>query len=337
MFDWLRFFEENGIEYVTRGHNARRGVAATACPMCGNDPSHHMGVSIAGQGWWHCWRNETQHAGKAPHRLIMAYLGCSYEEAARIAGAGGTGVATTDDTFDATIAGLLGLRSEPRPASPTELRFTEDILPLEDRGMAGKLALPYLRRSRDYPGDEALELIDMYGLRFAQRGPYAYRIVVPVVAGDRLVNWTGRSVAKSEELRYKSLSTDPEKAAAQRLPVALAVVKDCLLDYDELARGGRVLVVCEGPFDAFRVRFFGERYGIRSTCVFSKSVLPAQLDLLASVAELYEERYTAFDDDAFDTILGMPDYLNFRSLTLPRGAHDPAELTESQFRRLFRL
>src|SRR6185437_6997309 len=84
MFDWERFFDIRGIPYVTSGHNARRGVIGVACPMCGDDPSHHMGVSVSGTDWWHCWRDENNHRGKSPHRLIMAFLGCSYEEASAL-------------------------------------------------------------------------------------------------------------------------------------------------------------------------------------------------------------------------------------------------------------
>src|SRR6202040_650598 len=113
------------------------------------------------------------------------------------------------------------------------------------------------------------------------RGPFSYRVVIPVFLNKRLVTWTGRSIAPSEELRYRSLSTDPEKANG--LPVALENIKHTLFDYDSLKEGGRVLAVAEGPLDAMRLGFLGERYGIKATCLFGKSLHPMQLDLLHEI------------------------------------------------------
>src|SRR6185312_5603411 len=109
MFDWEQFLDNHGIDYVTTGHNARRGNIGIACPWCGNDPSHHLGISTNGRGY-HCWRNEA-HSGKAPHRLVMALLGAK-ESALRV------------------IAG--------------KLNFLPEMHPLEDRGLAGRLAFAYL-------------------------------------------------------------------------------------------------------------------------------------------------------------------------------------------------
>src|SRR6185312_1653280 len=110
-----------------------------------------------------------------------------------------------------------------------------------------------------------------------------------------------------------------------------------IFDYDEVKEGGRVLVLCEGPFDAMRVEMLGASFGIHATCIYSKSALPVQVALLSAVTHKYDELYALFDQDAFAAGLGLPDYLGFESLQLPRNVKDPAELGRGQFSRLFNV
>src|SRR6185437_15360673 len=330
MFDWEQFLDNHGIDYVTTGHNARRGNIGIACPWCGNDPSHHLGISTNGRGY-HCWRNEA-HSGKAPHRLVMALLGCSYAEAVMLVGEGGT-FATTDGALLSDVTTMLGAKESAPRVIAGKLNFLPEMHPLEDRGLAGRLAFPYLE-GRGYSTKGVEWIAKRFRLHFASFGPFGYRVVVPIYQDGDLVNWTGRTVARSDELRYKSLSTDPARADKQGGVVALRNIKDCLLDYDRLLEGGLTLVVCEGPFDAIRVTYLGEAAGIRGTCLFSKSPLPAQLDRLSTLVERYDESYSLFDGDAFDTVMGLPDYLEIKALTLPPDK-DPAQLTRREFDVIF--
>jgi hypothetical protein len=325
-FDWLTFFDRYGVEYQP----ARRGWLDCWCPWCGGPGTHHLGVSLE-SGGYHCWHG---HNGISPHRLVAALLNCTRAEADRIVGSSDVPV-SSDEDFATDSFRRLGLVLETRPAAVGDLRLLPEFPPIRDSGPSGRLALPYLK-GRGYDKDSALKLADRYGLTFATSGPFAYRVVVPVVEGGKLVNWTGRSVARSEALRYKSLSADPERAAAQGLPIAARNIKDLLFDLDEVRRGGEVLALTEGPFDAMRVGFLGERFGVRATCLFGKRPTPAQVDLLDEVRGLYDKVVALMDRDArWDSFLFLPDDWRVDALQLPEGIKDPAELTERQFRELF--
>lgn len=333
MFDWMQFLDRYGVEYVTSGHNARRGNIGVRCPFCADDPSHHMGISTTGRGWC-CWRNPSAHSGKSPVRLVAALVGCTYEEARVLVSSDSVSFAKSDDSFSDDVMRRLGVvMSAPRYHN-SELRPLDEFVPVEYRGMCRLLVYPYLK-NRGYDRDDADWLADRYQLMFAPRGKFAYRIIVPIVVGRRLVNWTGRTVARGEDLRYKSLSSDPEKAAAQYLPVAPMNIKDTLFDFDGASRGGEILVLTEGPFDAMRVGFLGEDYGVRGTCLYSKSVTPAQIDLLAKIVDRYDRVVSLLDRGAEHDLFGeLPDYLGVTPLRLPGGFKDPAELTRESFVRL---
>ena len=110
-------------------------------------------------------------------------------------------------------------------------------------------------------------------------------------------------------------------------------IKHCLFDYDNVLCGGETLVVCEGPFDAIRVNWFGERWGIRATCLFGKSISPEQEALLFGLSSLYRDKIAFFDFDAFEKLL-LPDYLGIKLKYLPAGINDPAEFDEHSFNKV---
>lgn len=299
------------------------------CPWCGDDPSHHLGIHLE-SGHYHCWRSQS-HSGSSPRELIAALVGCTLTEARAIYGAGSQPYGRSDDSFAGESLRRLGFVLDKRPASPGPLRPLPEFVPVRDAGICRTLVYPYLI-TRGYTRRDVGWLTERFGLMYAHSGPFTYRVIIPVVAEGRLVNWTGRSIAASEELRYKSLSTDPDKAAKQGLPPALVNVKETLLDFDELRRGGEVLVVTEGPFDAMRVALLGERQGVRATCLFGKEVVPAQVDLLAQLSDKYDRVVAMFDrGTAFDVFLHVPDYLHIGEVELPYGVKDPAELSQRQF------
>lgn len=326
-FDWLTFFTRYGVEH----HQQRRDWYAIWCPYCGGPGTHHMGVNLV-TGGYHCWHG---HSGLSATRLVAALLGCSSYEAARIVGSQDTSFATSDGSFADDCFRRLGqVLERPRFADGPLLPLPE-FVSITNAGASQRLALPYLA-SRGYGLDGALALADRYGLMFAARGPFSYRIIVPIVRGRRLVNWTGRTVAASDKLRYKSLTTNAAKAEAQDLPPALVNIKEALFDIDEVSRGGEMLVLTEGPFDAMRVGFFGEPYGIRATCFFGLEVSTKQLDLLYPLLPRYDRVVSLLDSDAeFDSFARISDEFGVSGIRLPAGVKDPAMLTRTQFSGIF--
>lgn len=330
-FDWPNFLNRYNIS----SEPARRGWIDVICPWC-SPAVHHLGINCR-TGIYNCWHGEL-HKGKAPARLVQALLGCSRELALQIVGSHSDSFVTGDATFADDALARLGLRSERTytRAAPASLDLLPEFGPIKDAGLCGRFAMPYLGK-RGYSSNDAIHLSERYGLRFASRGPFAYRIIVPVEMSGRLVNWTGRTVAESDELRYKSMTTDPESAERQGLPPAPMNIKHALFDYDQLKRGGDVLVITEGPFDALRVGFLGERRDIKATCLFGKAATEEQVELIADLAPRFRSTLVLLDQDSsLGGFLVFPDYLGVRQAYLPRGAKDPAELSARQFEEVVR-
>lgn len=335
MFDWLGFLNRHHIEHK---EEHRRKVISIRCPMCGDDPSMHMGISMEGRGW-HCWRNEIAHTGRSPVRLIAALLNCTFEQAAALAHSEVSSFATTDETFASDVLSVLGVQHQRQQKQRFigTLEFLDEFSPVERRGACKELVYPYLE-GRGYTPDDVDELAERFLLKYSLSGRFAYRVVVPVFMRKKLVNWTGRSVSKQDTLRYRSLSDDPVKARADGLPCAPMNIKDCLFDYDEILKGGKTLVAVEGPFDAMRLSFFGRDYGLKATAFFNTSPRPAQIGLLIALAELYDNFFGVYDAGAeFQMFRNIPSYLDFTPKYLPRKFKDPAELDFRGFRDLFEL
>ena len=335
MFDWLSFLQQRGIQYVTRGKNVAKGNINVQCPFCGQaDPSEHMGISLSGEGW-SCWRND-EHRGKAPQRLIMALLRCSRNEADIIVGVRSREL-DSDAQFGQTVSAMMN-PDQGQQEEAGDVQFTPDMLPLVDRGH-GRLFIDYLVR-RSYTRPEAVELAKLYGLRYAMRGPFRYRVIVPVTENGVLVNWTGRAINSNAELRYRTLSTDVEKAQKAGLPVAALSTNKALWNFDELkASKGKVLVVCEGPFDALRVDFLGHAQGIRATCIFGLGNLTvAQVQRLEQLIGNYQRRVLLLDNAASMNAISMMaklEHLGFQLKFLPNGIADPAEFTKEALLKFF--
>jgi hypothetical protein len=346
MFDWLKFLDTYRIEYVMAGPNIGRNNAGIKCPFCGDDPSFHLGISLDGKGF-HCWREPSRgaHSGRSPHKLVMRLLGCSFTQAQAIVGDQDRKVVANDSTFDTDIKRRMSMahsttghssvgRLELLPEFKKIPTFTEK--PFQGRGpLVNSLFIPYLRR-RGYSIKEIDKLVERFDLHYALTGKFAYRLIIPVFMDGKLVNWTGRAVT-TDTLRYKTLSHDMEVSRKADLPPAPMNVKDCLFDYDDLKNGGDILVLTEGPFDAMRITFFGEKYGIMGTCLFGKGVSKQQKDLLYRLLPLYDHVHTFFDTDVglASTFSWFPDDMGIVRRDLPKNVKDPAELQRKQFTRLF--
>lgn len=322
-FDWLKFLKAHRIGYSERGENVARGNVVIHCPFCGSaDQGRHLGVSLTSAAWG-CWRN-TGHRGGKPHRLIQALLGCSPAEAARLAG--DDGVELPED-WGGTIKRML---SPPKAeeVAPRTIAFTDDIIPLEDKGI-GRRFVDYLE-GRGYDRRAALDMAERYGLRCTIRERFRFRLVIPIEMDGKLVTWTGRSILQSEGLRYDTLSTDPEKSKATNTPVALRGSQDCLLNYDMLT-GGELLLIGEGPLDGLRLDYLGRAHDIHGTCLFGKRMSDAQYGLLMDVSRRYKHRALLLDRDAMLDTVRMSSRLQVLGLqkaSIPNGFDDPAEFTK---------
>lgn len=322
-FDWTAFFDLYSIPWF----KATRTNITIKCPMCGDDPSHHLSVSLQGRGW-HCWRNDA-HSGRSARDLVMVLLGCSADQATRIVSEQEQAAKLLDENFASSISQLLG-KAKPLPVTTRPLELLPEFTNMLT-GFSQRLFVPYLT-DRGYSDNDLEWLVKRFKLRSALTGQFAYRIIIPVYVSGKLVTWTGRTIT-GDRLRYKTLSTDSETAAKSDLPVAAISIKETLFDYDALRKGGEVLVITEGPFDAMRVSFFGDD-AIRGTCLFGKTISDAQRELIGSLRSLYRQVVLLSDTDVRWSMFGkLPDWVEIKRL--PPSVEDPAKLTYNQFSRLF--
>ena len=310
--NWPDFLGSHSIPFRNVGNNIE-----IPCPWCGgSDPSYHMAISLAGKGF-KCWRDRT-HAGRHPAKLIQVLLGCSWEQANRYAG---TAKSLPNDFLDKIRGALMQVNN-------AEVQYKLD-LPNEFKPFSG---LPSSKPYTNYLLGRGLSELQIrrasaeYGIRYASQGDYRGRVVFPVWFDGQLVGWTGRTICSNEDLRYKTLSNNPEKGP----PTAPRPISDYLLFFDIIKRSkAKYLVIGEGPFDALKVNILGTKLGVVSTCLFTNSASQAQLGLLHELVPQFERSFVLLDTAAIaqaGRLVSQLAALNVQGRVLPNGYKDPGEL-----------
>jgi hypothetical protein len=192
-------------------------------------------------------------------------------------------------------------------------------------------------RDRGYTDAELQRAIELYDLHYTTRGRYRYRIIIPVYSSDsKLQTWTARSILPDAKLRYDTLSTRPNDRGD---PVGVMADKQTLLGLPLLwtCDNPRVLVLCEGPFDAIRVTILGERHGVYGTCLFGLNISGEQVSLLEALTARFERLVLLLDPEAAldrmrisGQLVGLPVSWG----RLPDGAEDPGALSFRQGQQL---
>lgn len=328
-FDWVSFFDQRGVRYEYGGPNAGRNDVAIKCPFCGSaDKSEHMAINLEGRGWV-CRRNR-EHSGKSPIRLIRALVGCSADEARRIAGvAPAISGASLADRVRSMVA-------EPVEARPVEaLPEPSDFRELSDKPSARPF-MAYLA-ARGFSRDFLLHRAARLGIRYAVRGPFGGRVIFLVHDDGRLVTWTGRALSARQKIRYKELPEDPGSAAEIGLPPAAVPLHSCLMWQDDLARTrARVLCLVEGPMDALKMRMLGGD-SVLPAAIFTNSLSAAQVDRLRGIVGRFEHRIILLDRGAEGRAMRARRELAALGMSirwLPDGVDDPGELTARSFAEL---
>jgi len=325
-FDWVKFLTRHRLDYAASGANVSKGYLVVRCPFCGDDPSLHLSIHMAGRGW-RCWRNP-DHRGRSHAYLIQHLLHCTADEARRLAGEDTT-VAPDSDALVATLALLRQYNHEPTQRDPLE--FPPEFRSLDAPSPLAQHFWSYLRR-RGYRDGEIHWLTETYELKYAVRGEFAWRVIVPIRDQEgALLTWTGRTTGDSVEPRYRTLSSrsGPPLAPTSRtilgLPQLLSVPEP------------RALVICEGPFDALRLVTSGHSLGVWATCLFGLSLSEDQQADLNLVGERFPRVYLALDTAAHMHQLGMSRQLyplRAEMLELPAGVDDPGDLTGARATKL---
>lgn len=310
-FDWKKFCEREHIHYVTSGPNTAQGNISIRCPFCGNaDKSQHMGLSLTRTApVWGCFR-DTRHRGRDPSRLVARLLGVTYAVAQSIVEREGPAL----DDFDAAIEAL---RNGPQPQR--EAARYNTVMPALFRKMDDGL---YMKRFSTYLAERGfidlprlIEMYSVYDLRYCIVGPYAWRIIFPIYEPDdgALRGWTGRSIYANAVPRYLT---------------AEDMGKDVLLDFGGITTDDHV-IVCEGPFDALKVDYYGSSFGVRAVATLGTAVTDAQIHVLRALRGRCRDMTVLFDADALAQSLNLAGELDVAAAVLPEGVKDPGEFTAS--------
>jgi hypothetical protein len=325
VFNWERFLEQHGVEYVTRGPSVTPGNVAVRCPFCGDaDTSHHLAISLKGRGW-RCWRS-VEHAGRSPVRLVQALLRCSWERAQELVG--GSVVIPETEALRGMIDGLMGRDVE--VSERRSLALLKEFRPLPSESPFARPFYEYLS-DRGYDRDDVRWCGENFHLHYATSGLFRYRIILPIYDFDgALVTWSGRSILPDAEIRYKVLSTLAPAQFVTDLPLAVLPPSETLYGFPELARAsGGALVLCEGPLDALWLSLIGRPRGVWATCLFGLNVTDTQVSLIEDIAPQFGSVWLLLDDDAELHALRIMQRLaavGCRQARLPLGVGDPAEL-----------
>lgn len=295
VLDWITILDQEGVDYVTSGPNIARGNIGIACPFCGNDPSHHLGISLTKPAWG-CWREPT-HRGRRPHRLLRALIGS--ERAARyltpdpIQQLAQNAAETPSRRFDRTV--YEGVPTCPVPAQSELL----DLSYVRYKPFANYL---HKRGFVDNP---------LPTLRCAYYGRYAWRVLLPInyYADDRVVGWTGRAIGDATP-RY--LTTEN----ADHIGV--------------LRSSGQYLIVVEGPLDALKVYQALPEASVAFTAGIGLSS-NRQVEL-QGLASRFNETFISFDPDAEWRALRAALSTRIRCLPPPAHRADLGECTHKEIR-----
>lgn len=306
--EWVDFLRDNHIPYVTRGPNTKRGEVSVKCPWCAEeDPSEHLGINLT-TGYWGCHRNPL-HRGKSKTFLIQGLLHCSRSQAWLVVSQ--YNQADPDTLEQALVA--LNEAPEAKAAPADRLIMPEAFRCLIDHG-SGTRFCNYLR-NRGFNDPEFFSR--QYRLKCCTTGRWKDRIIFPVFKRGKLVAWTGRAIGNTL-LAPRYLSTSD-------------VIKTVIFNEDEIYLGGKNLFITEGPIDALKVDYYGQKHGGRATCVFGTSITLDQLAILKQVSHKFRRVILLFDPEAVETAFDVNDWLPEATIgTLPSGVEDPGALSETQ-------
>jgi hypothetical protein len=320
-FDWIRFLDTHSIAYSTKGHNVSSGNVVLHCPFCGiQDEGLHMSLSTNNRGW-RCFRRPDLHHGKSAVSLVSALIGCSLAQAARICGEDAVNL---PEDFMSRVGELLA--DAPAEDETRELRMPDDL-----RHFNGKPScrpfVKYLhsRGYRDLP-----RFTHLFDVRYATRGYFHHRIVLPIRFKGRLVSFTGRTFdPRADTIRYLTLPTDADKTGKWGIDAAIGPITDYLLWFDEcLQADADTLYLVEGPLDAWKVWQLGLDEGIVATCFFTATASPAQIDHLHRLLPKFKHRRLLLDRNTLATSMRLQQQLiglDVQNLHLPDHLKDPGE------------
>ncbi|MCK5235425.1 MAG: hypothetical protein KAR06_00455 [Deltaproteobacteria bacterium] len=317
----IDILHQYNVEYRDSGKNVKAGNINICCPLCSDDTGFHMGIEPE-KGWYGCWRSP-KHRGKNFAWVLKSLAGCSLEEAIRLTGGKPL---LEENEFDKLAKNLWQDEEEEEIKRVETLEFHPSFRSLNQTRRSS-----IVTRFRNYIYDRGFsedltEIVRYYKLKFCLTGNWGQRIIFPIYFDGKLITWVGRSITPST-IPYMDLSFEE----------SVMPPKHCLWNYDQFSKGGEVLYITEGLFDALKVDAYSKP-GHFATCLLTKTMTSEQMVLLMEVAPRFQEIRILLDTEAWGIALdlaGELDFLgNIRVMSLPAGVEDPGDLSIDQVKQL---
>ncbi len=305
MFDFISYFEDNQIKYVSggKGKNVGKGWTGIQCPFphCG-DSSQHLGINNETQ-IFHCWIcGENGNALKLIHELE----GCSWAQAKAIFNRYNK---VFLDNITNDIGSYRNLRS-----TPIQIENTGNIicnLPSESTDILPVMHRQYLI-TRNFDPDK---LQKQYKLKAVYNiGKYRGRLIIPCYLNNKIVSYLTRDVTGQSSIPYVDC---PEQEA-------VVPVKHTLYNIDSVIRDA---ILVEGVTDVWRL-------GEGAIASFTSNMTAQQKSLL--VKKNIRRLFILYDPDAFRKARKLANdlspLLKIELILLDHG--DPANLSNDDARIL---
>lgn len=194
-----------GFKVWTKGKNVGKGSVNIQCPFC-DDRSNHLSFQLK-TGYYKCWRCSS-------HGSLWRFLR--------------TINANTDIIREIQFDELVQKEHSP----PAAIKWLKDFVPYLQTSHQ-----QYLSKRRFDPN----YLQKKYALMSSKHyGKFKFRVIIPMMVNNRVVNFTGRDVTGLSELRYM---TCPEEDA---------IVPRNQIVYNLDSVNGSMIIV-EGPTDVWRI------------------------------------------------------------------------------------
>lgn len=290
-FDTIAYLEDRGIAYSTEGKNVTQGWINVQCPWCG-DPSQHLGISPS--NLLNCWR-----CGKHGPviNLVMEIENCSYRDVLAIIEEFQT---YTPRSFKEEVQDRI--ETDGKNILPPEMK---ELQPLHRNYLEGR-------------GFDPDFLTEKYRLGACYlTGEYRYRIIVPVIMAEKVVNFTGMDVTGQAKMKYKNCKNDASLIPMKHVLYNIDTVRDTAL-------------VVEGVTDVWRI-------GDGTVAVMGMEYTQEQVRLLYTKG--VKKVIVMFDEgpmerkkagrlaDALSVLLPVVEVIELNS-------GDPADLSDEEVREL---
>jgi DNA primase len=314
-FDYIRFFEDRGIEYVIGGKNLGPRDIGIKCLFC-DDRSYHLVIHLD-KGIWHCWRcgekgtlwSLISEIEKTDDRsLIISILKQYGNSSFELSGDRTSG---KEDRLENYLGDLVKI---------------EDLVEREDKGFFWNLFLCWASTRRI-----GLAEFMLYGCYLPTRinSYFAYRLVVPIFAQDSRTKicWVGRDMTGRSNIRYLPVPTKVSPVSYQ----------SCLYTVVPIVGPIDKVVLVEGIFDAWRVDGVSEYIPIATLGKVLSRVQKNKLIKLITENSV-KEVVIMFDGDGVEEAEKLSNLLDLycdhvRVCCLKPG-EDPDSLNEKDLREL---